>query len=107
MNQKIKSSSKSIYSNNDYEVFRAGSTMTFILTPTKTIVHIGINGAFLIDYHHNNYKKQLDTLRDLVRRNEMTSVSDLESFCNLRPGRISKMYGLELVPTKLERYINV
>lgn len=88
-----------------YEVFKANDTMTFFLTPTKTIVNLGLNGAFLICYHHRNYKEQLDTLRELVRRKKMKSVSDLISYCDLKPGRLSKMYGLELVPIKLEWYI--
>lgn len=89
-----------------YEFYCPNKTMSFMLTPTKTIVHIGINGAFLIRYDHRNHSKQLERLRGLIRQNKVKTASELIDYCDLRNGvYVDQMYGLELVPTKIERHI--
>lgn len=86
-------------------MYRPTETLTFILTDTKTIVQTPLQ-IFLIKHDHRNYLKQLERLRELIRRDEMTSLADLITYCSYKQGGYrDQMSGLELVPTKLERHI--
>jgi hypothetical protein len=79
--------------------------MCFVLTDHETIV-ICPSGTFLIRYDHNNYKMQLERLRDMIRRKKMKSMADLLDYCQYRPGNYpNQMCGLELIPTRLERHV--
>jgi hypothetical protein len=92
----------------DYEIYKPNKSITFILTDSETIAMTNLQ-TFVIKYDHHNYSSQLGRLRDLIRSNKIQSPTDLVDFCNWRPGnnRTCQNYGLELVPTKIERYINV
>jgi hypothetical protein len=88
-----------------YDLFTPSETLTFILTSDKTLVSTRYQ-TFLIRYDHRNYIKQLERLRELIRKGKMTSIVDLITYCKYRPGGYKdQMCGLELVPTRLERHI--
>jgi len=88
------------------EIYHPTHTLTFILTPDKTIVATPLS-AFFIKYDHRNYQKQLDRLRDMVRNGKIKSIVDLIDYCKFRPGNYrDQMCGLELVPTKMPEYIH-
>lgn len=88
------------------EIYRPSKSLTFVLTPTKTLVCVS-GQTFRIAYDHRNYSKRLMQLRELIRENKMRNIVDLIEYANFKPGRRSQMYGLELVYTRLERYVNV
>jgi len=88
-----------------YDLFSPTTTLTFILTDDKTLVATRYQ-TFLIKYDHRNYIKQLEKLRELIKKGEMRSIVDLITYCKYRPGGYKdQMCGLELVPTRLERHI--
>ena len=83
----------------------SGKGVKFILTENKTIVYTNLQ-TFLVQYDHRNHAKQLERLRELIRLNQMQTLPDLITYCGFRPGGYhDQMYGLELVPTKMERHI--
>lgn len=97
------------YESVENTVFTPTRTLKFILTEEKTLVVVNpdspVKQVFIIKYDHRNYEKQLEHLRNLIKKGKMRSVVDLVTYCKLRPGRQYQMYGLELIPTKLERHI--
>jgi hypothetical protein len=90
-------------------VYRPSDGIHFILTEEKTVAVTNpdtpLQQAFLIKHDHRNYIKQLMDLREMIRANQVKTAAELVAYCNPHPGKNSQMYGLELIPTKLERYI--
>lgn len=94
------------------ELYQPISTLHFLLTESKTIAIIHPNShlrqTFLIGYDHRNHMKQLKQLREMIKQNKITSIVDLVEFCDFRTGNYrNQTAGLEMIPTKLERYIYV
>lgn len=91
------------------EIFKPSNGIHFILTDEKTVAvtnpGTSLQQTFLIKHDHRNYIKQLMDLREMIRAGEITTAAQLVAYCNPHPGKNSQMYGLELIPTKLERYI--
>lgn len=78
---------------------------SFILTDKRTIVSTS-HQTFVVKHDHRNYIKQLERLRAMVIKGEINSLSELITFCSFKPGGYrDQMCGLELVSTKLERYL--
>jgi len=87
------------------EVYKT-ENITFLLVDDKILVKT-YHQTFIVRYDHYNYRKQLNTLRDLIRSGDIERMDDLLSYCNLHPGKRGFMYGLELKITRLERHMNV
>lgn len=78
--------------------------MKFILYPHKTLVQTPFQ-TFLIVPARHNYSKRLERLRDNIREGKMHSMTEIVSYCNLRPGRRGQMLGIEMVNTTMERHV--
>ena len=87
---------------NEAEIYRINN-ITFILQPSKTIVYTKYQTFILVPARHN-YKKKLERLRESIKRGEMQSLTDIVSYCNLKPGRRGQMAGIEMINTRLERH---
>lgn len=81
------------------------NNMTFILSPQKTIIQTPFQ-TFLVVPARHNFSKKLERLRDEIRKGNMKSMTEVVSYCNLKPGRRGQMLGIELVNTIIERHYN-
>jgi len=86
------------------ETYVVSKTLTFILTDTKILVKTPLQENLVI-YASGNYKNQWKMLREMIRRGEIRTISELVDFNNTRIGGISQMQGLIMVNTKLERHV--
>lgn len=77
--------------------------MTFILYHDKTIIKTPYQ-TFILVPARDIYSKRLERLREAIRQGKMRSMTEVVSYCNLKPGKRGQMLGIMLVNTLGERH---
>lgn len=77
--------------------------ITFILLPTKTLIRTKYQ-TFTISPARHNFSKRMERLRDEIRQGRMQSMTEVVSFCNLKPGRRGQMLGIQMTNTLYSRH---
>src|SRR5690606_11695273 len=88
---------------NQVEYYQVNPTLTFILTSEKIIVRNKYQ-SFLVTYEHGNYRRQWNTLADMIRSRNIHTMTDLVDFCYSRADNGHQLQGLIMIPTDLKRH---
>ena len=87
-----------------YETYKVNDQLIFILTDKKTIVKTPYQTNMII-YEDGNYRKRWELLRLKIKNGQIKSIYDLLRHNDPKIGSSSRIQGLLMVPTKLERHI--